>query len=530
MKNSYSGAKVISKAIKDSGVETLFWYPGREILPLYHELKDSGVTIIRSSHEQCAVHSADGFYRASGRISSALTSTGPGSVNAMMGLSCAYKDGSSLVLITGQVPTDKLGTDAFEEVDLLSMTSAITKKNIRIKDDIYQEIRDSFGQAISGRPRPVHVEVPTDLFEQQYFSDLEYTETKTKTKLDIDKIKLAIKLINESERPLILSGYGAINSNSGNTIYSLSTKIGAPIVTTLPGRGIIDEDDNRAFGTLGVRGTNNSKIAFEKSDLLISFGVKFSDRTLYNPLDTPKKIIDVNLEKNKKNIVFDLSLIGDLNEIINNITIGVSRKSDLWINKNPMRKLDGISSSSKPLKPQAAIFEIFEKLNKDDIIVSDTGSITVWAHLLKKVHIPRTFICSHSFGAMGFGLPASIGAKLSNPEKRVILITGDGGLLMVLGELLTLSENNIDVKVFLIDNGVLGTIKQYEDTKFEGKYSFSLGKNDFVAISKGLGVPALRVEGKGEMKKGIRETFNSEGPMLLDIVTNPNEKVPSGGI
>ncbi len=195
-----------------------------------------------------------------------------------------------------------------------------------------------------------------------------------------------------------------------------------------------------------------------------------------------------------------------------------------------MRKLDGISSSSKPLKPQAAIFEIFEKLNKNDIVVTDTGSITVWAHLLKKVHIPRTFICSHSFGAMGFGLPASIGAKLSNPRKRVVLITGDGGLLMVLGELLTLSENNIDVKVFLIDNGVLGTIKQYEDTKFEGKYSFSLGKNDFVAISKGLGVPALRVEGKGEMKKGIRETLNSEGPMLLDIVTNPNEKVPSGGI
>ena len=529
MKNS-SGAEIISKAIKDSGVETLFWYPGREILPLYHELKDNGVSIIRSSHEQCAVHSADGFYRASGRISSALTSTGPGSVNAMMGLACAYKDGSSLVLISGQVPSTKIGTDAFEEVDLLSMTSNITKKNIRVKDDLYLEIRDSFNQAISGRPRPVHVEVPTDLFEQQYSSDFDYLEKISKTKLDIDKIKLAIKLINESERPLILSGYGAINSNSGNNIYSLSNKLGAPIVTTLPGRGIIDEDDNHAFGTLGIRGTNNSKMAFEKSDLIISFGVKFSDRTSYNIIDNSKKIIDVNIEKNRKNVDFDLSLIGDLNEIINNITIGVSRKSDLWIDKNSMKKLDGISSSSKPLKPQAAIFEILGKLNKDDIVVTDTGSITVWTHLLKKVHFPRTFICSHSFGAMGFGLPASIGAKLSNPEKRVVLITGDGGLLMVLGELLTLSENNIDVKIFLINNGVLGTIKQYEDAKFGGKYSFSIGKKDFVAISKGLEVPALRVEDKGEMKKGIREILDSEGPMLLDIVTNPNEKVPSGGI
>jgi acetolactate synthase-1/2/3 large subunit len=530
MKNSYSGAEIISKAIKDSGVETLFWYPGREILPLYHELKDNGVSIIRSSHEQCAVHSADGFYRASGRISSALTSTGPGSVNAMMGLACAYKDGSSLVLISGQVPSNKIGTDAFEEVDLLSMTSNITKKNIRIKDDLYLEIRDSFNQAISGRPRPVHVEVPTDLFEKQYSTDFDYLEKISKTKLDIDKIKLAIKLINESERPLILSGYGAIISNSGNNIYSLSKKLGAPIVTTLPGRGIIDEDDNHAFGTLGVRGTNNSKMAFEKSDLIISFGVKFSDRTSYNISDNSKKIIDVNIEKNKKNAEFDLSLVGDLDELSNNITIGVSRKSDLWIDKNPMKKLDGISSSSKPLRPQAAIFEILQKLNKEDIVVTDTGSITVWAHLLKKVHFPRTFICSHSFGAMGFGLPASIGAKLSNPEKRVVLITGDGGLLMVLGELLTLSENNIDVKIFLINNGVLGTIKQYEDAKFGGNYSFSIGKKDFVAISKGLEVPALRVEDKGEMKKGIREILDSEGPMLLDIVTNPNEKVPSGGI
>ena len=530
MKNSYSGAEILSKAIKDSGVETLFWYPGREILPLYHELNDIGVSIIRSSHEQCAVHSADGYYRASGRISSALTSTGPGSVNAMMGLACAYKDGSSLVLLTGQVPTNKIGTDAFEEVDLLSMTSNITKKNIRIKDELYQEIRESFHQALSCRPRPVHVEIPTDLFEQQYQSNFDYLEKNIKIKLDIDKIKLAIKLINDSERPLVLSGYGSINSNSGNNIYSLCSKIGAPIVTTLPGRGIIDEDDDHAFGTIGFRGTNNSKIAFEKSDLLISFGVKFSDRTSYDMFDNPKKIIDVDINKNNKNISFDLSIIGDLNEIISNITIGVSRKDGLWINKNPFKKLDGISSSSKPLKPQAAIFEILQRLNKDDIVVTDTGSITVWTHLLKKVHIPRTFICSHSFGAMGFGLPASIGAKLSNPDKRVVLITGDGGLLMVLGELLTLSENNIDVKIFLINNGVLGTIKQYEDAKFGGKYPFSLGKKDFVAISEGLEVQALRAEDKGEMKKGIKETLDSTGPMLLDILCNPNEKVPSGGI
>ncbi|KYC46579.1 MAG: acetolactate synthase catalytic subunit [Candidatus Methanofastidiosum methylothiophilum] len=530
MKNSYSGAQIISKAIKDSGVDTLFWYPGREILPLYHELLDSGISIIRSSHEQCAVHSADGYYRASGRLSSVITSTGPGSVNSMMGLACAYKDGSSLVLITGQVPTDKIGTDAFEEVDLLSMTSSITKKNIRLKDNLYQEIRNSFSQAISGRPRPVHVEVPTDLFEHEFSSDFEYLENKTKIKLDIDKIKIAIKLINEAERPLIISGYGAIISNSSKNIISLSNKIGAPIVTTLPGRGIIDEDEDNAFGTLGVRGTSNAKMAFNKSDLIISFGVKFSDRTSYNLFDNSKKIIDVNIEKNKKNMSFDVSIIGEINEVISNISIGVSRKNGLWINKNPLTKLEGISSSSKPLKPQAAISAILDKSNKEDIVVTDTGSITVWTHLLKKVHLPRTFICSHSFGAMGFGLPAAIGAKLATPEKEVILITGDGGLLMVLGELLTISENNIDVKIFLINNGVLGTIKQHEDIKFGGKYDFCLGKADFVEISKGLGVQALRVTDKGELKKGIHEMMDSTGPMLLDIVTNPNEKVPSGGL
>ncbi len=530
MKNSYSGAKIISKAVKDSGVDTIFWYPGREILPLYHELKDNDISLIRSSHEQCAVHSADGFYRASGRISSALTSTGPGSANAMMGLACAYKDGSSLVLISGQVPNDKIGTDAFEEINLLSMTSSITKKNIRLKGNLYQEIRDSFYQATSGRPKPIHVEVPTNILEQKYKSDFEYLEKKIKTKLDIDKIKLAINLINESKRPLILSGYGAINSNSGYNIFSLSYKIGAPIVTTLPGRGIIDEEDGHSFGTLGVRGTNNSKIAFEKSDLLLSFGVRFSDRTSYNIFDNIKKIIDVDIEKNKKNVPLDLSITGDLNEILINITNGVSRKDRLWVHKNPVKAIEGVTSSSKPLKPQTAIFEILNNLKKEDIVVTDTGSITVWTHLLKKVHFPRTFICSHSFGAMGFGLPASIGAKLSNSDKRVVLITGDGGLLMVLGELLTLSENNIDVKIFLINNGVLGTIKQYEDAKFGGKYNFSLGKKDFTEISKGLEVPALRVEDKGELEKGIKELLDSTGPMLLDILTNPNEKVPSGGL
>lgn len=530
MKNSYSGAEIIAKGIKDSGVNTLFWYPGREILPLYHALKDAGISIIRSSHEQCAVHSADGYYRASGRISSALTSTGPGSVNAMMGLACAYKDGSSLVLISGQVPTKKIGTDSFEEVDLISMTSPITKKNLRLENDFYQEIRNSFDEALSVRPRPVHVEIPTDLLEQYYPVNFDYSYDKEKIKLDIENIKHSIKLINDSKKPLILAGYGAVCSNSGFEIHSLSYKIGAPIVTTLPGRGIIDEDDISCFGTIGVRGTNNSKIAFENCDLLISFGVKFSDRTSYAMHDNSKKIIDINVEKTKNNASFDISLIGDMKQIINNLTLGVSRKNGLWTEKKPLLKIDGTSSSSKPLKPQKAIFDILEKLNKNDIVVTDTGSITVWTHLLKKVHFPRTFICSYSFGAMGFGLPASIGAKLSNPDKRVVLITGDGGLLMVLGELLTLSENNIDVKIFLINNGVLGTIKQYEDVKFGGKYSFSLGDKDFVAISKGLGVNAERAEDKGELKKGIKETLNSEGPMLLDILVDSNEKVPSGGI
>ncbi len=530
MKSSYSGAEIIARGIKDSGVETLFWYPGREILPLYHQLKDLGISVIRSSHEQCAVHSADGYYRASGRISSALTSTGPGSVNAMMGLSCAYKDGSSLVLLTGQVPTNKIGTDSFEEVDLLSMTSPVTKKNLRLENDFYGQIRSSFNEALSGRPRPVHVEIPTDILEQYYPIDFEYSKDREIIKLDIEKIKFAIKLINDSKRPLILAGYGAINSNSSQEIRSLSYKIGAPVITTLPGRGIIDEDDIYCFGTIGVRGTNNAKTAFEKSDLIISMGVKFSDRTSYAIDDNSKHIIDIDIEKTRKNIPFDISFVGSIKEIINNITLGVSRKNDLWIKKKPTKKIEGISSSSKPLKPQKAIYDILEKLDKNDIVVTDTGSITVWTHLLKKVHFPRTFICSYSFGAMGFGLPASIGAKLSNDEKRVVLITGDGGLLMVLGELLTLSENDIDVKIFLINNGVLGTIKQYEDAKFGGKYSFSLGEKDFVSISRGLGVSAERAEDKGELKKGIKETLDSEGSMLLDILTDPNQKVPSGGI
>ncbi|KYC48868.1 MAG: Sulfopyruvate decarboxylase subunit beta [Candidatus Methanofastidiosum methylothiophilum] len=530
MKDIYSGAEILAKAIKDSGVDTLFWYPGREILPLYHELKNLGISVIRSSHEQCAVHSADGFYRSSGRISSALTSTGPGSVNAMMGLACAYKDGSSLVLLTGQVPTNKLGTDSFEEIDILSMTSPITKKNYRLENNFYREIRNSFNDAVAGRPRPVHVEIPTDLLEQYYPMDFNYQYAQDKIKLDIEKIKIGIKLINDSKKPVILSGQGAVNSNSSTEIYSLSTKIGAPVLTTLPGRGVIDEDDPHCFGTIGVRGTENSKNAFENSDLIISLGVKFSDRTSYGKFDSSKNIIDIDIEKNKKNVYADISLIGDIKEIIKNITVGVSRKTGLWIEKKPTKKIEGVSSSSKPLKPQKVILDILDKLDKSDIVVTDTGSITVWTHLLKKVHVPRTFICSHSFGAMGFGLPASIGAKLANPEKKVVLITGDGGLLMVLGELLTLSENNIDVKVFLINNGVLGTIKQYEDVKFGGKYDFSLGKKDFVSISKGLGVESQTVEDKGELKNGIRDTLNSEIPMLLDILADPNEKVPSGGI
>lgn len=530
MGNIYSGAEIISKAIRDSGVDTLFWYPGRDILPLYHQLKDSGVNIIRSSHEQCAIHSADGFYRASGNISSALTSTGPGSVNAMMGLACAYKDGSSLVLISGQVPTERIGTDAFEEIDLLSMTLPITKKNIRLKENLYQQVRNSFFHAISEKPMPVHIEIPTDLFEKQYPSDFYYKEKQTKTKVDIDHLKVAINLVNDSKRPLILSGQGSINSNISKEIYNLSNKIGAPVVTTLPGRGIIDEDNPHAFGTIGIRGTENSKMAFERSDLIISFGAKYSDRTSYNLYDFQKKTIDADIEKNKKNIVADIKLIGDLKEIINGMLIGVSEKAGLWINKSPAKILHGVSYSSLPLKPQTVIFEILQNLDKEDIVIADTGSITVWTHLLKKVHFPRTFICSHSFGAMGFGLPASLGAKLSSPEKRVVLITGDGGLLMVLGELLTLSENKIDVKIFLINNGVLGTIQQHEDIKFGGRYKFSLGKKDFVTVAKGLGIPGHKIEDKEDLKKGIREILDSEGSMLLDIIVDPNETVPSGGV
>ena len=540
------GGEAIIESLKNMGVKTIFGYPGGQTIPFYDMLYDADIDHILVRHEQAASHAADGFARASGEVGVCLATSGPGATNLVTGIGTAFMDSSPIVAITGQVPTHLIGNDAFQEADLIGITMPVVKHSFQPKDPdlIPSMIKSSFKIASTGRPGPVLIDVPKEVQEGELskFDDslIETPGYNPTIKGNIKQIKKARDLIKEAKKPLILAGAGVIISNACCELKKLADTINAPVMTSLLGKGAIDENDDLALGMLGMHGRKVSNDYINESDLLIAVGIRFSDRTT-GRLDSfvpYTKVIHIDIDPAEigKNVDVDLPIVGDAKNILeslNETLTGYVASKDVndWTNTVKQAKIDlnpRVTYDDIPLKPQTVIKEISEVLTPESILTTDVGQNQMWAAHFYNTQKPRKFISSGGLGTMGFGFPSAIGAKVACPDDPVVSINGDGGFLMVCQELATIREYDIPVIAVVLENRTLGMVYQWQSLLYDERHSQTLLGNspDFVKLSESFGINSVRITKPGETKEALSSAIRDNEPILLDVVIDPNESLP----
>ena len=540
------GGEAIIESLKKMGVETIFGYPGGQTIPFYDMLYDADINHILVRHEQAAAHAADGFARASGKVGVCLATSGPGATNLVTGIATSFMDSSPIVAITGQVPTHLIGNDAFQEADIIGITMPIVKHSFQPKDPnlIPSVIKTSFDLAAKGRPGPVLIDVPKEVQEgelTEFNDDLIQTPGYNPTlKGNPRQIKKAYGLIKEAKRPLILVGAGVILANACDELNKFAHLINAPVMTSLLGKGAIDEYDDLALGMLGMHGRKVSNDSINECDILIAIGVRFSDRTT-GRLDSfvpDSKVIHIDIDPAEigKNVDVDLPIVGDAKNVLsqlNNLFEGYKSTKDVnsWTDKIKQRKLDlmpRVTYDDVPLKPQSVIKEISEVLTPDSILTTDVGQNQMWAAHFYNTQKPRKFISSGGLGTMGFGFPSAIGAKVACPEDHVVSINGDGGFLMVCQELATVHDYDLPVIAIVLENRTLGMVYQWQSLLYDGRHSQTELKDspDFVKLAESFGVNAVRVEKPNETKEALKTAIKDNEAILIDVIIDSEEALP----
>lgn len=540
------GGEAIIESLKKMGVETIFGYPGGQTIPFYDMLYDADINHILVRHEQAAAHAADGFARASGKVGVCLATSGPGATNLVTGIATSFMDSSPIVAITGQVPTHLIGNDAFQEADIIGITMPIVKHSYQPKNPnlIPSIIKTSFDLAISGRPGPVLIDVPKEVQEgelTEFNDDLIQTPGYNPTlKGNPRQIKKACELIKQAKRPLILAGAGVILANATEELNEFAHLINAPVMTSLLGKGAIDEYDELALGMLGMHGRKVSNDSINECDLLIAIGVRFSDRTT-GRLDSfvpDSKVIHIDIDPAEigKNVDVDLPIVGDAKNILNSLNdlfkgYKVTNDVNSWTDKIKQRKVDllpRVTYDDVPLKPQAVIKEISEVLTADSILTTDVGQNQMWAAHFYNTQKPRKFISSGGLGTMGFGFPSAIGAKVACPEDPVVSINGDGGFLMVCQELATVYDYDLPVIAMVLENRTLGMVYQWQSLLYNERHSQTKFKDspDFVKLAESFGVNAVKVEKPGETKEALKAAIKDNEAILIDVVIDSEEALP----
>lgn len=548
-----TGAAALIAALKSEGVKHIFGIPGGAILPVYDVLyEEPSIRHILVRHEQAAAHAADGYARALGRPGVCMATSGPGACNLLTGILNAYMDSSPVIAITGQVPTHLLGTDAFQEADILSLMLPITKHNflVRSVEELVEAVAKAFRIAMSGRPGPVHIDLPRDVqtAKARVRIPAEVTvRAKVRYEPDPHRVAEAVRLIEEAERPLILAGGGVIWSGATPELVELAELLGAPVVTSLMGKGSIPEDHPLSLGMVGMHGRKAANLAVTECDLLIGVGVRFSDRSTGDVrYFAPKaKIVHIDIDPVEigKLVRTDLAVVGDAKRVLAEILRALRERGrrgirSEWTERVKRMKrefLPRMDYDEIPLKPQRVIKEIMEVLDDDSVVVTEVGQCQMWAAHYLTVRGPRRFISSGGLGTMGFGFPASLGVKTALPEKKVVDIAGDGSFLMNSQELATAVENGIEVVCCIFNNSYLGMVKQWQDLFYGGRRSQTyLGKSpDFVKLAEAYGAWGDRVTRPGEMKEKLKEALECGKPAVLDVIIDPDEHVlpmvPAGG-
>jgi len=543
-----TGAQMLMKCLKEEGVEVIFGFPGGVVIPIYDAIFDSDIRHILVRHEQGAAHAADGYARATGKVGVCLATSGPGATNLITGIASAYMDSIPVVAITGQVATHVIGTDAFQEADITGITAPITKHNYLIKDikDLPLVIKEAFYIASTGRPGPVLIDIPVDiskgLIEESTKVELKLEGYKPTYKGNPKQIIHAARKIYDSKKPVIFAGGGITSSGASGILTSFARYSKIPVINSLLGKGTFPDTDELSLGMAGMHGTKYANLAFTMTDLIIAVGVRFDDRVTGKLSEFAKNAeiihIDIDPAEIGKNVNADIPIVGDARNVLADLLERYKEYVDKKGGPDRSEWLDSIAELKKqyPLKykkefdglsPGFIIEKIYELTGGDAIICTEVGQNQMWAAQYYKFDKPRTFISSGGLGAMGFGLPASIGAKVGMPDKTVIDIAGDGSIQMVSQELATAVVNKIPVKVMILNNGYLGMVRQWQEFFWDKRYSHTNIYNsvDFVKLAEAYGAVGIRVKKKEEVEGAIKKALETDNVVMVDFWIEREENV-----
>lgn len=533
-----TGSQILIECLKEQGVDTVFGYPGGAILNVYDELYKHSDEIkhILTSHEQGASHAADGYARATGKVGVCFATSGPGATNLVTGIATAYMDSVPVVAITCNVGVPLLGKDSFQEIDIVGVTLPITKHNFIVKDvnKLADVIRNAFRIAKEGRPGPVLIDIPKDVTAKM--ADYEYKTPvvpEVNKNIDNNEIAEAIDMIKKARKPFVFVGGGSIISGASAEIAEFVEKVDAPVCDTLMGKGAFDGTNERYTGMLGMHGTKTSNFGVMECDLLIVLGARFSDRVTG---DTSKFAsnarilqIDIDPAEINKNIKVDMSIVGDIKVVLEAINARLDKENHKeWMNHiYEMKKEYPLRYNKDILTGPYLMEKIFEVTEGNAIITTEVGQHQMWAAQYYKYKEPRTFLSSGGLGTMGYGLGASIGAKLGRKDKIVINIAGDGCFRMNMNELATATRYNIPIIEIIVNNHVLGMVRQWQTLYYGQRYSYTVLEDqvDYVKVAEGLGAKAYRVETKEDFEAALKDAIAMNIPCVLDCHIEKDDKV-----
>lgn len=544
-----TGAYILFESLRREGVEVLFGYPGGAIIDLFDEMpRHPAIRHVLVRHEQAAVHAADGYARATGKVGACLVTSGPGATNTVTGLATANADSIPLVVITGQVPTKLIGNDAFQEVDIVGITRPCTKHNFLVKDvtKLAQTIRQAFYLARSGRPGPVLVDLPKDIVQATtkfvWPKDVAMRSYNPTYKPNVNQIKRCCAELAQAERPLLLVGGGVVMADAAQQLCTLARKLHIPVTGTLMGLGAFPASDPLWLGMVGMHGTYAANLAINNCDLLVCVGARFDDRVTGKIAAFAPKArvlhIDIDPTSIRKNVEVDVPVVADCRQALGDINATCAEKhADIdwsarhkdwlatlgqWKTTQPLTWQKG-----KSIKPQQVVEALRRLAGDDAVIATEVGQHQMWVAQFYGFEKPRTLLTSGGLGTMGYGFPAGIGAQMADPKRKVIVVAGDGSLQMNIQELATAVANKLPVKVVILNNAYLGMVRQWQELFYDRNYSFTNmeAQPDFVKLAEAYGAEGYRIRAEAELESVLRQALDSPNPAFIDVVVEREENV-----
>ena len=555
-KHHISGADIIIEALREEQVTHVFGYPGGAVLHIYDAIyKQKDITHILARHEQGAVHEADGYARASGKVGVAIVTSGPGLTNAVTGIATAHADSIPLVVISGQVPSVLIGNDAFQEVDAVGITRPCVKHSFLVKnvEELALTIKKAFHIARSGRPGPVLIDVAKDVTGA--FTDFNYPDEVSLRSYQptveghVGQIKRALKSLKKAKRPVLYFGGGVILDNAHAELIDVARRLHLPVTGTLMGLGGYPGNDPQFLGMLGMHGTYEANMAMHHADVLFAVGARFDDRVTgdVNKFCPHAEIIHVDIDPSSisKNVTVHIPIVGSVRAVLGEMlhqmgeeTADPAHTADWWAQIAKWRAVDSLKyeTDGERIKPQQVIETLYKLTGGRAIIASDVGQHQMWAAQYFPFHEPRRWITSGGLGTMGFGYPAAIGAKIARPEEDVYCITGDGSIQMMIQEMTTALQYQVPVKILCLNNGYLGMVRQWQEFFYDRRYSMSTMdvQPDFIKLAEAYGHSGVRIERPADLEPALRDIIaQKDKTIFVDIITDPGENVypmiPAGG-